>query len=53
MFGAIIPNRYKGNLVSELHYILFRENFEEEHNAAVDIHATAKCFWELKRLGKI
>jgi DNA polymerase III epsilon subunit-like protein len=44
---------YKWPKLSELHYKLFRENFEEEHNAAVDIHATAKCFWELRRLGKI
>ena len=44
---------YKWPKLSELHYKLFRENFEEEHNAAVDIHATAKCFWELRRLRKI
>ena len=44
---------YKWPKLSELHYKLFKRNFEEAHNAAVDIEATAKCFWELKRLGKI
>ena len=44
---------YKWPKLSELHYKLFRKNFEEAHNAAVDITITAKCFWELKRLGKI
>jgi DNA polymerase III subunit epsilon len=39
--------------LSELHYKLFKTNFEEAHNAAVDISTTAKCFWELRRLGKI
>ncbi len=44
---------YKRPKLSELHYKLFRIGFDEAHNAAVDINATAKCFWELKRLGKI
>ena len=39
--------------LSELHYKLFRTGFEDGHNAVVDINATAKCFWELKRIGKI
>jgi DNA polymerase-3 subunit epsilon len=47
------PNGYKWPKLSELYYKLFRTRFEEAHNAAVDITATAKCFWELKRLGKI
>jgi DNA polymerase III epsilon subunit-like protein len=47
------PYGYKWPKLSELHYKLFRTGFEEAHNAAVDINATAKCFWELKRLGKI
>lgn len=47
------PYGYKWPKLSELHYKLFRSGFEEAHNAAVDINATAKCFWELKRLGKI
>lgn len=44
---------YKWPKLSELHYKLFGYEFEEAHNAMVDINATAKCFWELKRLGKI
>ena len=44
---------YKWPKLSELHYKLFLTGFEEAHNAAVDINATAKCFWELKRLGKL
>ena len=47
------PYGYKWPKLSELHYKLFRSGFEEAHNASVDINATAKCFWELKRLGKI
>ena len=50
-----IPGPYglKWPKLSELHYKLFRENFDEAHNAAVDITMTAKCFWELKRRKKI
>lgn len=47
------PYGYKWPKLSELHYKLFRTGFEEAHNAAIDITATAKCFWELKRLNKI
>lgn len=45
------PYGYKWPKLSELHYKLFGTGFEEAHNAAVDIHATAKCFWEMKKLG--
>ena len=47
------PYGYKWPKLSELHYKLFRKGFDEAHNAAVDITATAKCFWELRRLGII
>ena len=47
------PYGYKWPKLSELHYKLFKTGFEEAHNAAVDIIATAKCFWELRGLGKI
>ncbi len=47
------PYGYKWPKLSELHYKLFNKGFEEAHNAAVDITATARCFWELKRIGKI
>ncbi|MBN2572839.1 MAG: 3'-5' exonuclease [Ignavibacteriales bacterium] len=48
-----IKNEYgfKYPKLSELHYKLFNSYFEEAHNASVDINATAKCFWELKRIG--
>lgn len=44
---------YKWPKLSELHFKLFRTGFEEAHNAAVDITATAKCFWQMKKLGII
>ncbi len=47
------PYGYKWPKLSELHYKLFRTGFNEAHNAAVDITATAKCFWELKSRGII
>jgi DNA polymerase III subunit epsilon len=47
------PYGYKWPKLSELHFKLFNTGFEEAHNAAVDINATARCFWELKRMGKI
>jgi len=47
------PYGYKWPKLSELHYKLFKTGFEESHNAAADIKATVKCFWELKRIGKI
>ncbi len=50
-----IPGPYgnKWPKLTELHVKLFGTGFEEAHNAAVDISATARCFWELKRLGKL
>lgn len=51
-----IPGFYgkpKWPKLSELHTKLFGYDFEEAHNAMIDINATAKCFWELKRLGII
>ncbi|OFX57988.1 MAG: DNA polymerase III subunit epsilon [Bacteroidetes bacterium GWA2_30_7] len=47
------PYGYKWPKLSELHYKLFNTHFDEAHNASVDINATAKCFWELRRIGKI
>lgn len=47
------PYGYKWPKLHELHYKLFQTGFEEAHNAAADISATVKCFWELKRLGII
>lgn len=45
------PYGYKWPKLSELHQKLFGNGFEEAHNAAVDISATAKCFWEMRKLG--
>jgi DNA polymerase-3 subunit epsilon len=47
------PYGYKWPKLSELHFKLFRKKFEEAHNAAIDITATARCFWELKKIGII
>jgi DNA polymerase III epsilon subunit-like protein len=47
------PYGNKWPKLTELHYTLFGSGFEEAHNAAVDIQATAKCFWELRRRGII
>jgi len=47
-----MPGRYgyKWPKLSELHIKLFGEDFKEAHDAAVDINATAKCFWKMKEL---
>ena len=45
------PYGYKWPSLSELHYKLFNTDFEEAHNAIVDIQATSKCFWELVNRG--
>lgn len=47
------PYGYKWPKLSELHYKLFRTNFDEAHDAAADVNATVKCFWELRRQGRI
>ena len=47
------PYGYKWPKLTELHHKLFQEGFNESHNAAADMAATVKCFWELKRLGII
>lgn len=45
------PYGYKWPKLSELHYKLFKTGFDEAHNAAVDINATAKCFWQMRKIG--
>ncbi len=47
------PYGNKWPKLSELHHTLFGIGFQEAHNAAIDIQATAKCFWELKKRGII
>ncbi len=48
-----IPGYYgnKWPKLSELHNKLFGFDFDEAHNAAADINATAKCFWKARELG--
>jgi DNA polymerase-3 subunit epsilon len=41
---------YKWPKLSELHIKLFGVDFEGAHDALADIEATAKCFWEMKKL---
>ncbi len=47
------PRGYKWPKLAELHRTLFDTDFAEAHNAAADIRATARCFWELGRRGVI
>ena len=47
------PYGYKWPKLSELHIKLFGVDFEEAHDASVDINATEKCFWELRKMGLI
>lgn len=53
-----LPNKhgyggYKWPRLSELHQILFNEGFDGAHDAMNDVKATARCFFELKRLGVV
>lgn len=43
--------RFKWPSLTELHKKLFGVPFEEAHDAAYDVDATAKCFFELVRIG--
>jgi len=45
--------KYKWPSLAELHVRLFSEVFDEAHNAAADVAATARCFFELIRQGVI
>lgn len=42
--------KFKWPTLSELHNRLFNKGFDEAHNAAADVAATARCFFELVRL---
>lgn len=42
---------YKFAKLTELHQKLFKKGFEGAHDAMKDVKATAKCFFELLRLG--
>ena len=41
---------YKWPKLSELHVKLFGVDFKGAHDALADIEATAKCFWEMRKL---
>ena len=43
--------QFKWPKLTELHIKLFGEAFDEAHNAAADVAATARCFLELIRIG--
>jgi len=47
------PYGYKWPKLSELHINLFGVDFDEAHDASVDINATEKCFWEMRKKGLI
>ena len=47
------PYGYKWPKLSELHIKLFGEDFEDAHDAFVDVSATEKCFWEMRKKGLI
>lgn len=42
---------YKWPSLSELHIKLFGSDFDDAHDALVDVKACAKCFFELKKRG--
>lgn len=42
--------RYKSPKLSELYEKLFNTNFDEAHNAAADVNATAQIFFEMMRI---
>ena len=45
--------KFKYPKLNELHKILFGEEFNEAHNSAADVQATARCFLELIRIDVI
>jgi len=47
------PRGYKWPSLKELHIKLFGVDFEDAHDAMVDVKACAKCFFELKKIGVV
>jgi len=45
--------KYKWPNLSQLYNKLFNSDFDNAHNAAADVNATAKCFFELIKIGEI
>jgi DNA polymerase III subunit epsilon len=44
---------YKWPSLSQLYWELFKERFEDAHDAGADVAACAKCFFELKNRGML
>ncbi len=42
---------YKWPNLSELHRYLFNKDFDEAHNAMIDVLACARCFYEIRKRG--
>jgi len=47
------PYGFKWPTLTELHQFVFGEPFEGAHDALADITATARCFFELRKRGKL
>lgn len=47
------PYGYKWPRLSELHQKLFKQDFNNAHNALADVEAMVKCFFEMKKRGII
>lgn len=45
------PYGYKWPKLAELYVKLFGEELKDAHDALIDVKATAKCFWEMKKRG--
>lgn len=51
--GGGKSGRYKSPKLEELYEKLYGEKFDEAHNAAADVNATAQVFFEMMRIGII
>ena len=51
--GGGKSGRYKSPKLEELYEKLYSEKFDEAHNAAADVNATAQVFFEMMRIGII
>jgi DNA polymerase III epsilon subunit-like protein len=47
------PYGFKWPTLSELYYVLFKEEFIEAHDAALDVSVCARCFFKLKDLSLV
>jgi len=48
-----VKGHIKPPKLTELYFLLFEKNFENEHDAMADTRATKECFFELKKRGII